>query len=58
MKETAKHAGHQVLIEVDYNILLIFGNPQGILGMQLRPHPIHLNFIIIITLINYSITYY
>jgi hypothetical protein len=35
-------AGHEVLLEVDNTILLIVGNLQGILGLQLRPHPTHL----------------
>jgi len=30
--------GSKVLMEVDNNALLIFVNPQGILGKQLRPH--------------------
>jgi hypothetical protein len=29
-------------MEVDGNILLVVGDPQGILDHQLRPHPIHL----------------
>jgi hypothetical protein len=36
-------------MEIDDNILLIAGNPQGILNQQLKPHPIHvLNIIILI----------
>jgi hypothetical protein len=34
--------GRKVLMEVDDSILLIFGDPQGILVQQLRPRPIHL----------------
>jgi hypothetical protein len=30
-------AGHEVLMEVDDNILLSVGDPQGILDLQLRP---------------------
>jgi hypothetical protein len=33
-------------MEVDDNSALIFGDPQGILGHQLKPHPIHLSNII------------
>jgi hypothetical protein len=33
-------SGLKVLIEVDDNSELIVGDPQGILGQQLRPHPI------------------
>jgi len=31
LEEIAVHAGHEVLIKVDYNISLIVGNLQGIL---------------------------
>ncbi len=50
MEEVAVHAGREVLMEVDDNILLIVGDPQGISVEQLRPHPNHFqyNFIIII----------
>jgi hypothetical protein len=41
MEEVTVHSGHKVLMEVD-NILLIVGNPQGILDKQLRPCPNHL----------------
>jgi len=44
-------AGHSVLAETDDNLALIVGNPQGILGQQLRPRPIHLSNIIVIILI-------
>ncbi len=49
----ALHAGHEVLT----CILLIVGNPQGILDWQLRPHPIHLSNIIIkiINLIKFDV---
>jgi hypothetical protein len=42
LKDVAFHTGHEVLMEVDVNILLIVGDPQGILGQQLRPRPITL----------------
>jgi hypothetical protein len=48
MKEIAVHAGYEVLMEVDENILLIVGDPQGISDRQLRPYPIQLLKIIII----------
>jgi hypothetical protein len=47
------HAGHNVLIEVNNNILLIVGDLQGILEQQLRPRPIHiLNIIVSMAVIN------
>ncbi len=48
--------GHEVLMEVNDNILLIVGNRQGILDQQISPHPIGLLdsiFIIIIIMIVY-----
>ncbi len=51
------HAVHQVLMEVDDNILLIVGDQQGILYEQLTPRRIHLLNIIIIK-INYYIIHY
>jgi hypothetical protein len=33
-------SGHEVLMEVDDNILLIVGDLRGILDQHLRPHPI------------------
>jgi hypothetical protein len=45
-------AGHSVLAETDDNLALIVGNPQGILGQQLRLCPIHLLNIIINYLLN------
>ncbi len=51
------HAGHEVLMEVDDNILLIVCDQQGILSAQLTPRWIHLLNIIIIK-INYYITQY
>ncbi len=48
------HAGREVLMEVDDNILLTVDGLQGILDQQFRPRSIHLlNILIIITLINY-----
>jgi hypothetical protein len=47
LEEVIMHAGHQVLEEVDFKYVLIVSNLQGILGQQLRPHPIpSLNMII------------
>jgi hypothetical protein len=42
MEEIMVHAGHKIQMEVDENSVLIVGNPQGILGEQLRPCSIHL----------------
>jgi hypothetical protein len=55
LEEAALRAGRKVLMEVDGNGTLTVGDPPGILGGQLRPHPIHtLNIIItIIKLITY-----
>jgi hypothetical protein len=36
------HAGSKVFVNVDDNSALIVGDPQGILGLQLRPQPMHL----------------
>jgi hypothetical protein len=33
-------AGHEVLMKVDENILMIVGDPQGILDDSFRPRPI------------------
>jgi hypothetical protein len=44
-------AVYKVLMDVDHKSALIVGNPQGILGNQLRPHTIHQLNIIIIMLI-------
>jgi hypothetical protein len=41
------HTGYKVMLEVDGNILLIVGDPQGILDQQLGPRAIHLLNIII-----------
>ncbi len=40
LEEVDVHAGHRVLMEVDESILLIVGNPQGILDQHQRPNPI------------------
>ncbi len=42
MEEVAICSGRKVLTEVENNILLIVGDPQGILEQQLRPRTIHL----------------
>ncbi len=42
MEVVPVRAGHEVLMEVDNNMLLIVGNLQGILEKHLRPHPISL----------------
>jgi hypothetical protein len=41
LEKVAAYADHEVIVEVDDNIVLIVGNPQGILGQQLRPCQIH-----------------
>ncbi len=53
LEEVAVHAGHEVFTEVDNNSALIVGNPQRILGQQLRTRTIHL---LNISMLN-SITY-
>jgi hypothetical protein len=58
MEEVALRAGHEVLADVDVNITQIVGDPRGILGRQLRPHPIHLLNIIIILIGSLIIVYY
>jgi hypothetical protein len=42
LEEVIVHAGHEVLMKVDDHSVLIVGDPQVILGQQLRPHSIHL----------------
>ncbi len=44
-------------MEIDDNIVLIVGNPHGILVKQLMTHPIHLLIIIIIIMIIFVIYY-
>jgi hypothetical protein len=41
-EEVAMHFGSTYLMEVDDKSALIIHDPQGILGLQFRPHPIHL----------------
>jgi hypothetical protein len=48
---------HKVLVEVYNNSALIVGDPQGILGQQLRLHPMYL-LNIIITLVLFKIIIY
>jgi hypothetical protein len=44
-------ASHKVLMEVDDYILLISGDPQGILDQQLRPQQVYeLTYLFIISL--------
>jgi hypothetical protein len=43
LEEVVARSGHEVLMEVDYNSALMVGNPQRILGQQLKPHPIGQN---------------
>ncbi len=40
-EEAAVHASQKVLVEADDHSALIVGNPQGILGQELMPQPIH-----------------
>ncbi len=54
LEEVAVCAGDKVLMEVDDNILLIDGDPQGILDVRLEPRSIHslnITFIILIDFI-------
>jgi hypothetical protein len=51
LEEVAVPAGHTVLMESDDNILLIVGDPHGILDQQLRPHTMTLLNIIVILII-------
>jgi hypothetical protein len=44
----AERTGHKVLMEIDDNILLIVGDPQGILDLQVSPHSIQLLNIVMI----------
>jgi hypothetical protein len=48
LEEVTEYVGDKVLMEVDDNSAQIIGDPQGILGQLLRPHPFHLLIIIII----------
>jgi uncharacterized membrane-anchored protein len=58
MEEVAVHAGHEVLMEVGNNSLLIVGDPMGISDQQLRPRPFLLLNIPIIKLYNINISDY
>jgi hypothetical protein len=49
-------AGQNVLVEINGNSALIVVDPQGILGQQLRPHPIHVLYITLIVVVVLSIT--
>jgi hypothetical protein len=48
LEKVAVRAGHEVSMEVDNNISLIGGDPQGILEQKHPPRPMHLLNIIII----------
>jgi hypothetical protein len=50
------HDSHKALLEVDDNILLIAGDPKGVLGKQLRPFFEMTNFNILI-IHNYELNY-
>ncbi len=51
MEEVAERTARKVLMEVDNHSLLIFGDPQGILGQQLRPRLLNIVIIIIIIIV-------
>jgi hypothetical protein len=51
LEEVTVCTGYEVFMEVDDNILLIVGDPCEILDHTLRPHPIQLLNIIIISII-------
>jgi hypothetical protein len=50
LEDVPVRAGHKVLMEADDNILMIIGDPQGILDQQLRLRPINLLIIVILIL--------
>ncbi len=54
LEEVVAHADHEVLMEIENNSVMIVGDPQGILGMQLRPYPIHISNVIVIILNTYT----
>jgi hypothetical protein len=58
MKDAAVCADHKVLVKVYNNTALIVGNPQGILGQQLRLHPMYLLNITITLVLCKIIIYY
>jgi hypothetical protein len=41
LEEVTVRAGHEVLVEVDDDNVPIVGDPQEILVLQFRPHPIN-----------------
>jgi hypothetical protein len=49
LEEVVVHACRKVLNEVCNNSALIVSDPKGISAQQLRPHPIHLLNIIVLT---------
>jgi len=51
LEEVAVHADQKLLVGIDNNILLLVGEPQGIIYQRLSPHPIHLLNITITILI-------
>jgi hypothetical protein len=51
LEEVAVRAGHKVLMESDDNIALGVGDPQGILGQQLKPRQSNTLIIIIVIFI-------
>jgi hypothetical protein len=53
LEEVTVRASHEVMMEVDDNILLIVGDPHGILDQHIRLHPIFLLKVNIIVLIAY-----
>ncbi len=53
LKQVDASAGRELLMEVDDNILLNVGDPQGILNWELRHHQIYLLNVMIINLIKY-----
>jgi hypothetical protein len=52
LEEVVACAGQEFLMEVDGNSALIVGDPEGILDLQLRPHPVCLLKINIIIILN------
>ncbi len=54
-EEVAVSDGHEVLVEVDNTIVLIVSDPCGILGQQLRHHPIHLLNVIFLLFVNFKL---
>jgi len=52
-EEVPLYAGHEIAMEVENNILLIVDDLLGILGQQLRLHPLPLQNIIIFIILNH-----